>query len=163
DIRADNVPLDERIRKALIAKGERSSKMHDVAEAFQPRDGTVDVQAFIRRDGRCKLFANTFVINFHHATMCYKVFPYPLESVTGTLEIQPNHWEFRDFRATHNGGEFRGHGRSLPSSDGQADRAEVSLEGTNLLLDEEVKSALQEDLQRTWTSLQPEGRIDFAA
>jgi hypothetical protein len=163
DIRAENVPLDERVRKALIAKGERSSKMHDVAEAFQPRDGTVDVQAFIRRDGRCKQFANTYVINFHHATMRYKVFPYPLESVTGTLEIQPNHWEFRDFRASHNGGEFRGRGRSLPSSDGQADRAEVALEGTNLLLDEEVKSALQEELQRTWTTLQPEGRIDFTA
>jgi hypothetical protein len=163
DIRAENVPLDEKLRRALLPKGESSSKMHDLAESFQPRDGTVDVQAFIRRDGRSKQFSNSYVIHFHRASMRYKKFPYPLENVTGILDIQPNHWEFRDFRATHKGGEFRGRGRSLTKSDGQGDRAEVFLEGSNLQLDEELKAALHEDLQRTWNKLQPEGLIDFTA
>jgi hypothetical protein len=163
DVRAENVPVDEKLRKALLPKGESSSKMHDLAEAFQPKDGTVDVQAFIRRDGRSKQFSNNYIINFRRTTMRYKVFPYPLERVTGTLEIQPNTWEFRDFGAAHKGGAFRAHGRSFASSEGKADRAEVFLEGTNLQLDDELKAALQQDLQQAWNKLQPEGRIDFTA
>jgi hypothetical protein len=163
DVRAENVPLDEKIRKALLPKGESTSKMHELAESFQPRNGVVDVQAFIRRDGRSKQFSNNYIIHFHRASLRYKRFSYPLENVAGILDIQPNHWEFRDFHATHKGGEFRGHGHSLPKSEGQGDRAEVFLEGFNLQLDEELKAALQEDLQRTWSKLQPEGRIDFTA
>ena len=32
----------------------------------------------------------------------YDVFPYPLENVTGVLELLPDHFVFRDFCGTHN-------------------------------------------------------------
>jgi hypothetical protein len=164
DIRGDNVPLDDRLVAALLPKGQKrsgGSKPYDLARSFNPSTGSADFQAFIRRDGRSPQFANRFLINFHDAAIRYKVFPYPLENVAGTLDIQPGHWEFRDFKGTHKGGEFHGRGRSVPTPDG--DRVEVFLDGTGLQLDDELKEALEDELQRTWIKLQPTGRIDFTA
>jgi hypothetical protein len=160
DIRGDNVRLDEKLLAALVPKGQTASKSHDLARAFHPA-GAADFQAFIRRDGRSRQFANHYVVNFHHATLRYDAFAYPLENVTGTLEIQPNYWEFHDFRGTHDGGEFHGRGRSFPTPEG--DRAEVFLDGANLRLGDELKAALDEELQRTWTKFHPTGRVDFTA
>ena len=39
-------------------------------------------------------FANRIVANFHHCSARYAVFSYPLEDVSGTLDIEPDHWEF---------------------------------------------------------------------
>jgi hypothetical protein len=163
DIRGDNVPLDDRLMAALLPKGDKGpsgSKLYDLAHSFNPT-GLADFQAFIRRDGRSSQFANRFLIGFHDAALRYKVFPYPLENVAGTLDIQPGHWDFRDFKGTHKGGTFHARGRSVPGPDG--DRVEVFLDGANLKLDEELKEALDEEMQRTWTKFQPDGRIDFTA
>src|SRR5262249_33188832 len=124
DIRGENIIIDDKLLKAL------PSKPQEVANAFHPT-GFVDVQAIIRRDGRSRQFSNRFTIGSHQASLRYKVFPYPLENVMGTLEVQPHYWEFHDFRGTHKGGDFRGRGRSIPTPEG--DRIEVSIEGTNLL------------------------------
>src|SRR5262249_10238429 len=148
DIRGDNLPLDEKMEAALRPKGQSSAKPQQVARSFKPT-GFADIQAFIRRDGKSPQYTNRYLIKFHHATLCYKVFPYPLENVTGTRDVPSEYWEFHGCRGTHKGGEFRGRGRSVPGPDGE--RIEVFLDGTNLLLDGELKAATEEDLQRTWT------------
>ena len=43
---------------------------------------------------------------FHDTSLKYDLFPYPLEKVTGMLDIQPDHWECRDFHGSHKGGEI---------------------------------------------------------
>lgn len=160
DVRADNVPMDEKLHAALVPKDQKTSKPYELAHEFKPT-GLCDVQAFIRRDGTSRKFANRYVIKFHHAALRYRVFPYPIESVTGTLDVQPEHWEFHDFHGSHKGGEFRGRGQSVPGPNGE--RIEVFIDGTNLLLDDELKAALQEDLQKTWVKFQPSGRVNFTA
>jgi hypothetical protein len=160
DVQATHLPIDEKLRAAMLPKGESTSKHHEIACSFEPT-GFVDVQAFVRRDGKSKRFANRYLITFRQATMRYKGFRYPLENVTGLVDVQPDHWEFRDFHASHKGGEFRGHGRSFPDEKG--DREEIFLDGANLLLDDELKAALDEELQHTWSKFQPSGRIDFTA
>ena len=106
-----------------------------------------------------KKFSNSYVVQFHHATVCYDVFPYPLEDVTGILDIEPEHWEFRDFRGRHKGGEFSTQGHSQLGPEG--DRVAIDIRGTNILLDDELEKALKPELRKTWKMFAPAGRINF--
>ncbi len=107
DVWGDDVPLDDKLMAALPAK------YQTLARSFRPT-GLSNFKAFIRGSPDKHKFSNRYVVAFHHATVRYDVFPYPLEDVTGVLDIQPDHWEFRDFRGTHKGCEFRTQGHSRP-------------------------------------------------
>ena len=78
--------------------------------------------------------------------------------MTGTLDIQPDHWEIRGFRGTHKGGEFAAEGRSYPTPEGDVD---IRIGGNNILLDAELQAALQPELRGTWGRFAPTGRIHF--
>src|SRR5207237_4739268 len=103
-----------------------------------------------------------YVIHFHDASVRHDVFPYPVENVTGTLEIRADHWEFREFRGKHKGGEFRGHAGSLLQGNEKGVKIEVT--GDQILLDDQLEAALKQPaLKRTWKKLNPSGRIGFEA
>src|SRR5262249_41061933 len=132
-----------------------------IAHAFHPT-GRANFTAYIRREPNARKLNNSFLVTFHHATARYDVFAYPLENVSGVLDIRPDHWEFRDFRASHKGGEFRTHGRSFPGGKGP-DRVEVYIAGTGMALDQELQDALAPypELTGAWRALHPGGRMDF--
>src|SRR5262249_30209764 len=138
DVRGANLPLDDKVWAALPAK------QRTLALQFHPT-GLADFDVSVRRQPGCTQFANRFLIKIHDATLRYDQFPYPLEDVTGTLDVQPNHWECRDFRGHHKGGEFLVDGRSFPLSGEGADRKDkvrMTIQGRGILLDEEFTEAL---------------------
>lgn len=154
DIWGDNLPLDAKLEAALPPQYQK------LAHAFHPT-GKVDFVATIRRAPGETAFANRYIARFHDATVRYEVFPYPLEQVSGVLDILPDHWEYRDFRGTHKGCEVRSHGRLVHGPAGE--RIALEVRGSNVLLDEELAAALQPGLKRAWELLHPAGRLDFAA
>src|SRR5262249_39982035 len=91
----------------------------------------------------------------------YDVFPYPLEKVNGILDIQEDHWEFRDFHASHKGADFYASGRSVPGPNG--DRISIDIRGGNVTLDDELAAALQPELKQTWGTFPPAGPMNFHA
>jgi hypothetical protein len=155
DIRGNNVPIDETLVHALP---QEKVDFQRVARAFNAA-GQVDFVATVRRPSGAEKFANRYVIRFHDAAMRYEVFPYPLEGVTGVLDIQPDHWEFHDFRGTHKGCLVRVAGRSHQGPD--HDRLIIDIDGTSVLLDAELERACSEKLKQTWKTFVPSGRIDF--
>jgi hypothetical protein len=154
DVTTNDVPLDDKLLAALQPEHRKQ------ALAFEPH-GLADLTAYIRRPQGAARFANRIVAHFHHCTARYAVFPYPFEDVSGTLDIQPDHWEFRDFRGRHKGAEVTTHGRSQPTPSG--DRVTLEVRGSNVLLDEELEAALQPGLKQTWQALAPSGRLSFVA
>src|SRR5262249_5115925 len=90
DIWGDNIPLDKKLLEAL------PGKYQELARSFSP-SGLGNFQAYLRRSPQAHQWSNRFIVAFHDATLRYKEFSYPLEEVTGILDIQPDHWEFRDF------------------------------------------------------------------
>jgi hypothetical protein len=160
DISGDNLPLDNQVRAALPEKCQK------LADAFHPT-GRADFVARIRRTPDAARCANHITVHFHEAALSYDVFPYPLEEVSGTLDILPEHWEFRDFRGRHKGGEFLVWGRSHPTPAG--DEVAVEIRGSNLVLDDELREALtprgktDSKLKAAWTMLHPGGRMNVAA
>jgi hypothetical protein len=149
-----DIPLDARLKAALQEEYQR------LVEKFDPR-GLGDFDAVLTRAPGEPHLTKRFHIRFHDVALRFRQFPYPLESVAGLLDIEPDHWEFRDFHGRHKGGDFYSHGRS----DSQArDGFTATITGKQVLLDPEMQAALQQEgLKRAWVNLAPAGRMDFEA
>jgi hypothetical protein len=157
----NNVPLDRKLMDALSPAHQR------VAASFHPT-GLANFQADIRRHQGATEFANRFLIQFHHAAIHYDVFPYPLEDVTGTLDIQPRRWEFHDFHGAHKGGSVVAKGRFVQASEAHDQgQLTVQIRGENFVLDQELEKALEDkdkvELKQAWNSFHPTGRMRFDA
>jgi hypothetical protein len=162
DISGNDLPIDETLLAALPdtkAKPEEQS-LQDIARSFHAR-GQVDFVAFIRHTSGIPEYANRFSVRFHHASVQYQVFAYPLENVTGVLDVLPDHCEFREFHGTHKGGDVYVHGRTRLGPN--HDRMEIHVGGNQILLDGELEHYLsaREGLKTTWKTFSPTGRINF--
>jgi hypothetical protein len=177
----DDVPLDEPLFLALPPKSQEltrkflSQESRDRGLAACPL-GRGDFKVFIRRPRGEREFVNRFVVSLRDAAVKYDVFPYPLEQVSGVLDIQPDHWECQNFRGNHKGGTIFVDGRSIPLAPAGAhrperqDRIEMSIRGRDILLDDEFEQALappefpaRAALRNTWHTLALGGRLSFAA
>lgn len=152
DIEGKDIAMTPRLEAALP-----SEKYRKLARSFDPT-GRGDIRVFIRRTPGAEKFSNRFLVDFHETSIRYQVFPYPIEHVSGTLDVQPDHWEVRGFRGTHKGGEFAAEGRSYPTPEGDVT---IRIGGNNILLDAELQAALQPELRGTWAHFAPTGRINF--
>jgi hypothetical protein len=185
-----NLVLDDKVFRALPAKSQEVARkfLPEVSrqEGLRTRPmGLADLTVNIHRTRGHTKFANRYVIAFHESAVKYDLFPYPLSGVRGVLDIQPDHWECKDFRGTYHGGEIRFEGRSFhaaapgvrtceaSSAEGRverADRVQVTVYGKNVLLDREFEQALappespgRAALLHTWKTLAMQGRMDFTA
>jgi hypothetical protein len=149
-----DLPLDDTLLAALPPAHQK------LAQSFHAT-GRADFEAFVHRTAGNSIFDNRYIIHFHDAAARYDVFPYPLEKVSGRLDIQPDHWEFTDFRGTHKGCEVHTSGRSFPAPAG--DRIAIEVSGDRLLLDPELETALAPELKRAWKVFTPTGRMRFQA
>src|SRR5262249_5924315 len=113
-------------------------------------------------------FSNRYLVLLHDGSMEWQEFPYHLEQVQGTLDIQSRHWEFRDFQGTHQKGILRAQGRSYPVLEGQSyedPRVSLEINGTNVLRNQDMRGAIGklEGLAKAWDNFDPKGRMDFSA
>jgi len=163
DVWGKNLPIkdkDDKLMGALL----RYPKYWALAKSFNPA-GQADFHAhsewakdaLVAAGGR---FANRYVITFHDATVEWNSFRYRLEQVEGVLDIQADHWEFRDFKGSHGGCTFFTAGRPRREADGK-EYVELAIAGRGVQLDNDLKRALHEDLQRIWGTFDPAGPIDF--
>ena len=190
-ITAKDVPLDDTFMRALPEKAQKASRQflpegsRQYGLASHPM-GKTDVQAEIIRERGLERFEQHYVLNLREVSTLYDQFPYPLENVSGVLELFPDHWECRNFEGRHAGGvvTFRGRSYSVASAPGvkgalpvnttgqksSPEKIQLFFEGRNLLLDEEFKKALQpisgvdrKGLQQSWSTLRLSGRLNFSA
>jgi hypothetical protein len=156
DIWGDEIPIDEKLQGGLLRK-----QHQDLVRAFRPA-GSCSVRVLLRRTLHATEFKNRYVVELHQCRMRHEVFPYPVENVSGVLDIGPDHWEFRDFKGWHKGGEFLGWARSFADHAAPDGYVEVGLSGSGILLDAELERALlRPELQAAWRTLQPTGRLGF--
>jgi hypothetical protein len=151
-----NIPLDRTLHDALAVRHQK------IADQFHPT-GLGDIEAYIHRNAGETEYANHFLIRFHDATARYDEFPYPLEQVSGILEIEPGRFEFHDFQGSHKGGHVYTRGRSVPAPGG--DRLDIRVSGESILMDSELQAALKPDLKRAWKLFNAagNGRMKFLA
>lgn len=163
DLIATDVPIDEKLLQAL------PEKMQRVARSFRAR-GKLDLKAHISHDPGAPAteYRNAYHCRFHDAVIQWDDFPYPLENVSGVLNIYPKHWEFHEFQGTHRGGHVLLHGRSTPRRGPSGETTFgvfVEITGRNVALDGELHQALGRlpSLQKAWETFRPQGRLTFTA
>jgi len=149
-----NIALDHTLQDALAPAQQK------LAEQFHP-SGLADIDAHIARSAGTPEYRDYIIVKFHDATERYDIFPYPLEHVSGTLDIRPGGWRFYDFHGEHNGLKVTCSGRS--ESTPRGDGFSVELRGQNMRLDDELARALDPDLKPTWIMLAPSGQMHFDA
>jgi hypothetical protein len=181
-VAADDVPIDHQLMSALPRKSRElartflPSASRELGQPEQPRKllqpaGLANIKVFIHRGRGQKSFANRYLITFHDTSLQYDLFPYPLEKVTGVLDIQPDHWECRDFHGSHKGGEITVNGCSFRVDNGEGPKCEcvkVAISGKDILLDPEFEQALSPPqvperaaLRNAWAMLALRGRLNF--
>lgn len=188
-IAADDVPVDHELLTALPPKSRKLARMFLPSRSrelglsepslgrVQPA-GRANIKVFVRRARGQETFANRYVVTFHDTSVKYDLFPYPLEKVTGVLDIQPDHWECHDFHGSHKGGEIwvdacsyresAGASSPLAGASGLPECVRVTIRGKDILLDPEFEQALSPPevpgraaLHKAWSMLALSGRLNF--
>lgn len=162
DIVAEEVPIDAKLWRGLHT--DALENIRRFSESFHPT-GKLKVWANInRKPGQS--FRNVFHLHFREASFCWDNFPYPLENVSGTINIYPEHWTFSDFQGSHKGGHVLMHGKSIPRDEKGFDHG-ISLEitGRDVPLDDELRDALRpmKEMHKTWETFNPTGQLFFTA
>lgn len=159
DIRAENVLLDKTLLEAL------PPPLKSIAKSFHPT-GKVDVKAHIAHSpGEAeKDYRQEYHVRFHEGTVQWDGFPYPLEKVSGFIDIYAKSFQIRDCQGTRAGGLVSVQGRSVPV-DGKPLGLILEITGQNILLDETLQQALTPipGLVKAWDTFRPRGRLHFAA
>jgi hypothetical protein len=161
DIHAEDVPVDETLLQSLPDAAQK------LARSFHAT-GRVDIKAHIRHDPGAAEYRNEYHVRLHDGTLLWDSFPYPLEQVSGVLDVYPGHWEFHEFRAARRGGQVAAHGRSTHgrAADGTKVRGiAVEITGKGLALDDELRKGLapRPGLLKAWDTFRPQGRLNFVA
>jgi hypothetical protein len=193
DIRGTDIVLDDKILHGLSPDKRRASRVAQVAQQFLPEQsrlrglaacpmGKADFEALVWRQRGQERLDKRFTVFFKEAALEFDEFPYPLEHVSGTLIVHPDHWECKDFRGRHSGGEVfvDGGSEAMPdrapvlradgSEGGRPEIVRLLIRGWNVLLDRELTRALSPRsgnkrvaLEETWRTLKLSGRMSFAA
>ncbi len=114
--------------------------------------GDVRVDALIDLNERCG--------------MVWKGMPYPINNLTGRLEIHPDLWIFEDMRGLNGQAVITGSGRvrKVGGTPQQPDlTVDLNLHAEKLPFDDQLRPALPPAWQKSWEILQPTGSCDADA
>lgn len=122
DLWGRNLPVEEALLKALPPRPLKQ------AREFAPT-GLLDFRVLLRRERGKRDISKRYLLHLHDATVCYRVFPLPLQQVSGTLDLRGDSWEFRDFVGKHGGGTIRASGGCQPLPPGAEKAAPLVAHG----------------------------------
>ncbi len=95
-------------------------------------------------------------------TVSYEQFPYPIHRVEGAIRLRSGVWSFDEFSGYKGNSYIQLNGTLTPLADGDS-RLNLELTGTDLELDEELRTALSvknRNVAELWDQLQPQGALD---
>lgn len=157
-ITGESVALDADLFEPL------SEQHQSLWRRFDPR-GSADLSVRIQRPGADRddpwpSWRTTVSAELEDAQMCLREYPYPLERVSGRVEIQPNRLQFRALTGHRGAGSVRVDGFAMfaPSED---PTMELRIEAAGLKLDETFAAALPPEAREAFAQFQPEGFVDL--
>lgn len=154
DISAMNVPYDENLLKALKPNQQK------ILASLQPRGNFTCVLHLEKQQPEQLLPTTDLTVTFSRGEVKYQGFPYPISDVCGNVQLSGGIWTF-DVSGGNGIGRVTCRGDLRPVSEGH--RLQVALSGQNMVVEEELRGALDPKLRRLWDGLQPRGTYDFEA
>jgi hypothetical protein len=149
------IPLDEKLVAAVV-----DPKVQASIRALHP-SGTLKVinGHFERREPGEAGFHKTVEVQVQNGAMQYDGFPYPVNTIQGTLLWNDGGWVFKNLSGCHGSGYIECQGDWQPVADGGSQLV-LHLLGTDIPLEGELRDALQPGARRLWADLRPRGSVD---
>lgn len=156
---SESLPIDKTLLNALPAD------VREVVDQFQPT-GTVHGTASVRRYPPAKPDDNPIgIVKFdamldldERCGIVWAGMPYPVNNLTGRLEIHPERWIFKNMRGRNGQAEITGSGDVRKVGPGKNDlNVDLHLKAVKLPFDEELRGALPPAWQKSWATLDPFG------
>lgn len=156
EVRGQNVRIDEKLLVAL-PQGPR-----DVVRSLHPH-GTFNLYLRLWRDASTEGVTASgwrkyVVLGLSRCSLQCDKFPYPLDDIRGTVELQDDVWTFRDdLIGSNDTGRISCQGHFIPTPTGQ----ELFLRfiGVNVPLEEELRDALPVSARQMWLDMKPRGTV----
>ena len=170
DIEAESVPIDRAFLDALPPEvrpwvdrfhpgGAVKGKAHVfrkplVGPCVKP-EGQITIDALLDLNGRCEI--------------TWDELPYTVRHLSGTLEIHPDLWIFRNMKGRNGQAMISGSGRveklpgpDLPNGDPPL-KIDLEIAAGNLPFNDDLRSSLQAAWQKSWSIINPSGSSDVTA
>jgi len=149
----ESIRIDEKLIAAV------PPSVREVVESLNP-SGSLRAGLRMERTSPERPLETRALIELERCQITYTGFPYPLRQVEGTIEVRGSRWLFRDLRGRNDSGYITCQG----SWDSRHDGGRLSLDfvGVDIPLEDELRAALDEELQGLWTDLRLRGTVDHA-
>ena len=149
------ITLNEELVSAIKSDSQR------VVRDFHP-SGKVTFSGYIeRQDARQKYADRKLTIQLLDCAIKHERFPYPIDRIRGTLEMLNGQWDFLNLEGFNDNGRITGYGNFRRDVDGR-DLTEMTFNGEEIPLDDELRSAMNSQVRRAWSDLRPSGIVDSA-
>lgn len=147
-----SLALDERLIGALAPKHQK------IVRQFRPR-GNISFQGRLQRNPSDKFLHRRLDIALHDCSIQHERFPYPIDKVNGSLQLTNGDWLFRNLTGRNDSATITCEGAWLEAPpDGHP--LALTFTATDVPLAEELRRALNPQVQRIWSNLRPRGNID---
>lgn len=157
EVSGEGIPIHERLLAAI------PPQQQPFVRSLRPQ-GLVDFRwRYERTDPYAPRGDKHLELRLVDCAVQYEKFPYPLEQVRGLVVGHNGHFTLTDLvgRDRQGAAEVACRGESQLTDAGLA--VALDFRGTNVPLDDNLKSSLSPQVQQVWTDLRPQGRVNFVA
>jgi hypothetical protein len=156
DFAGSALPMDEELLRAL------PPEQREVVAAFRPA-GTVRGVIHVARTPPAPPARPAELVDIHAeldlnegCSVRWEGLPYPIQDLTGHLDLKPDRWEFRAMKGRNGAATIEANGVVVQTApDVQA--ATINLVADHLPFDQQLREALPPEWQATWATLNPSG------
>ncbi len=156
EISAAQIPLNAKLFAAI----ERfSTRSHTTLVMLDPH-GSVGFYGKIWRDAPGAVPQKHFIIGLNRCSINFERFPYPIRDITGRIErFADGRWEMSELEGYNDTGRITCNGTLRDSTRGKL--LSLTMTGTDIPLEEELRKALRPNLQRLWDDMKPRGIVNL--
>ncbi len=154
EAKGDALAIDEPLMAAL------SKKPQDAIRSLNPR-GTLNFFLRLWRDQPGQPLRQHLRMVPNRCSVCFSKFPYTLSDIRGLVEMVDGVWQFNNLEAVNDRARITCDGRLGPGPEGH--ELTLHLAGRDVTLGEELRDALNPNMQQVWRDLQPRGTVDLNA
>lgn len=156
ELHGDHIPLDAKLFEAVEKFDSHARAMLGMLDPH----GSIGFDTRIERLAPGAIPQQHFTIRLNRCSINFKEFPYPIRDITGTIERFPDRsWSLRGLEGYNDTGRITCNGSLTDSPDGKL--LSLTMTGTDIPLEEELRNALRPNLQRFWDDTDPRGIINL--
>jgi hypothetical protein len=147
------LPIDDRLMGALTPTS------RDVVQSFNPRGNVQLTGRWDRRKGATRPAHSDLEVNLCDCSVSYRLFPYPIDHIVGTLRDSDGVWSFVNLRGSQGTTQIQASGGFGPDGT-RGNLLTMDFRCQDVTLDETLRKALSPEHQKLWDDIHPHGELD---